>query len=168
MTTFAVGNFMRFTPPTGSRAGVGDYYGSIEYAFQNFFIGKVISYDSVDHDFRPFGFSGATINKNGDGMDANLVFPNNALTRDWADKAVKNRWLARVDVVSVDPDSTTVTTSTRVHVYHGQVTGGKWDATALTLQLGSVLDAVGADVPRRNLTQRLVGRLPTTSNVRLR
>ena len=55
-----------------------------------------------------------------------------------------------------------------MHVYHGQVTGGKWDATALTLQLGSVLDAVGADVPRRNLTQRLVGRLPTTSNVRLR
>ena len=45
-------------------------------------------------------------------MDANLVFPNNALTRDWADKAVKQRWLARVDVVSVDPDSTTVTTST--------------------------------------------------------
>ena len=34
---------MRFTPPSAVRTGVGDYYGSIEYAFQNFFIGKVIS-----------------------------------------------------------------------------------------------------------------------------
>jgi len=30
------------------------------------------------------------------------------------------------------------------------------------------LDAVGADVPRRHLTQNLVGHLPVTSNVQLR
>ena len=131
MTTFSVGNFMRFTPPSAVRTGVGDYYGSIQYAFQNFFINQVISYDSVDHDFRPFGFSGATINKNGDGMDASLVFPNNSLTRDWADEAVKDRWLVRVDVVSVDPDSTTVTNFNFIGVYHsvrfswGNYTGNK-------------------------------------------
>ena len=54
-----------------------------------------------------------------------------------------------------------------VHTYIGQVVGGQWDNVSLNLQLSSVLDAVGTDVPRRSLTRNLVGNLPIANNVRL-
>lgn len=167
MTTLAIANFLTFQPPTGNSTQSGQY-GGIAYAFQNFNIGQTLNYDNRAHTFMPFGFSGVTINRTADGTDASLVFPNNSLSRPWADDAIKQRWLTVVDVVLVDPDNLgSVSTNNRVHQYYGQVSGGKWDETALTLSIGTILDAVGADVPRRSLTQSLVGNLPVSSNVRL-
>ena len=51
--------------------------------------------------------------------------------------------------------------------YTGQCTSGGWDDTALNLELSSVFDAVGGNVPTRTLIQRQVGGLPITSGVRL-
>ncbi len=96
------------------------------------------------------------------------MFPNNALTRQWALDAIERRWFVRVDVVLVDASSTSnVDVAGRVHQYFGQVSSGKWDQTSLTLAVGTILDAVGADIPRRSLSQELVGNLPVTSNVSL-
>ena len=67
-----------------------------------------------------------------------------------------------------DPDTGLTAQHTTVHTYTGQVTGGQWDNTSLNLELSSVLDAVGTDVPRRSLTQKLVGNLPISNSVRLR
>jgi hypothetical protein len=50
--------------------------------------------------------------------------------------------------------------------YFSQIVGASWDSTAVKLELASVLDAVGVDLPRKRLTQQLVGSLPVTSNVR--
>ena len=57
--------------------------------------------------------------------------------------------------------------ATVVHTYTGVVTGGQWDNVSLNIELSSVLDAVGTDVPRRSLTQRIVGNLPISNSVRL-
>ena len=56
---------------------------------------------------------------------------------------------------------------TSLNEYVAQVVSGKWDSTALTLELASVFDAVGGDVPRKRLTKDLVGHLPLTSSVRV-
>lgn len=165
MTTLAVGNFVRLSPPIKTDERTGDY-SAIQFAFQNFYIKQTVTFESIPHTFMPFGFSGVTINRTGDGTSANLVFPNNELSRNWADVAIKDRWLVTVDVVIVDPDDSGAVTQ-KVHSYTGQVSGGRWDQAALTMNLGTILDAVGADVPRRNLTQGLVGNLPVTGNVRL-
>ena len=76
-----------------------------------------------------------------------------------------------VDVLIIedpDPDTGLSTENKIMHTYTGQVTGGQWDNTSLNLELSSVLDAVGTDVPRRSLTNRIVGNLPISNNVRLR
>lgn len=167
MTTLSVGNFLSFQQPNLATAQLGGYTAP-SYLFQNFFIGQSMTYDGNQYNFLPFGFSGVTINRTADGTDASLVFPNNNLSRSWADEAIKQRWLVRVDVVLVDvTTATTVDVQGRVHQYFGQVSGGKWDQASLTLGVGTILDAVGADVPRRSLTQSLVGSLPVTNNVRL-
>ena len=139
---------------------------SVQFRFQNFFIAQDMTYDGQTYGFVPFGFSGVTVNRTGDGLESSLVFPNNDLTRGWAVEAINEHYVMEVDVLIIDSTSATGS-HTRVHTYTGQVVGGQWDNVSLNLQLGGVLDAVGTDVPRRSLTRKLIGNLPITNNVRL-
>ena len=160
-TGIAFGNLVRLKPDQ-----------TFTYHFQNFFIGAQMTYESDTYDFIPFGFSGVTINKTGDGLDSTLVFPNNEVTQQWAVTAIDNRWLAEVEVLIL-PDSNPTTglkKATRkdsINQFIGQVSGGHWDNVSLNVVLSTVLDAVGTDVPRRTLTQDTVGKLPISSSVRL-
>ena len=161
MTQFAFGHVVRIRPGGGKTA--------VE-RFQNFFIGKQVTHKGSEYGFAPFGFSGVTVNRTGDGLEATLVFPNNDVTRGWADAAIDKNYVIEVDVLIIedsDPDTGLQASHTIVHSYTGQVTGGQWDNVSLNLELSSVLDAVGTDVPRRSLTQKLVGNLPISNNVRL-
>ena len=160
MTTYAFGHVLRITPKD-----------TTDFRYQNFFIGKVLRHTGQDYQFLPFGFSGATVNRTGDGLEATLVFPNNKVSRNWGVKAIEERYLMEVEVLIIedpDPDTGLTAPHTTVHTYTGQVTGGQWDNVSLNLELSSVLDAVGTDVPRRSLTQKLVGNLPISNSVRLR
>ena len=159
MTQFAFGHVLRIKAKD-----------TVEFRYQNFFINKQLTYKNDGYTFAPFGFSGVTVNRTGDGLEATLVFPNNELTRSWAVKAIQNSYIMEVDVLIIedsDPDSGLTANHSTVHTYTGQVTGGQWDNTSLNLELSSVLDAVGTDVPRRSLTQRMVGNLPISNSVRL-
>ena len=138
----------------------------ILHRFQNFYIGTEATYDGKTYLFVPFGFSGITVNRTGDGLEASLVFPNNTLSRGLADTAISDNYVVEVEVLLVDVDDASGS-HTRVHSFVGQVVNGQWDNVSLNLQLSSVSAAVGTDVQRRSLTQRLIGNLPTYNNVRL-
>jgi len=159
MTQFAFGHAVRMRPD-----------GSILYRFQNFFVGKQITHSGRKYEFAPFGFSGVTVNRTGDGLEATLVFPNNNITRKWAIEAIEKNWVMEVDVLIIedtDVETGLTATHTIAHTYTGQVTGGNWDNVSVSMELGSVLDAVGTDIPRRSLSQRMIGNLPVSNNVRL-
>ena len=159
MTAFAFGHVLRITPEN-----------TVDFRYQNFFIQKELTHKGDKYQFAPFGFSGVTVNRTGDGFDASLVFPNNDLTRGWGVDAINESYLMEVEVLIIeDSDSTSGLTAshTTAHTYTGVVTGGQWDNVSLNLELGSLLDAVGTDVPRRSLTQKLIGNLPISNGVRL-
>jgi hypothetical protein len=118
------------------------------------------NYELGGSNFLPFGFSGAVINRSGDNVSAGLIFPNTQLTRPWASEAITGRWVAIVAVLQL-------TSNTTLYSYTGQVGGGNWDETAVRLELNTILDAVGGDVPFRSLSEDLVGPIPTSSNVRV-
>ena len=147
---FACGNFLDLTAANGTI-----------YRWQNFWIKENVG----KYSFIPYGFSGLTTNRQGDNIDATLVFPNNELSRQWALAAAQERWLAEVKVILFDPDDKT--DQTVLHTYVGQVSSAGWGETAINVRLNSLLDAVGADVPARRLSQRLVGYVPSTSNLQL-
>ena len=158
MTTFAFGHVLRLDQRANERF------------WQNFFINKQLTHNGENYRFAAFGFSGVTVNRTGDGLEATLVFPNNAVTRGWGVEAIENNYVMEVEVLIIedsDPTSGLTATHTTVHTYTGVVTGGQWDNVSLNLELGSILDAVGTDVPRRSLTQKIVGNLPITNGVRL-
>jgi phage-related protein len=152
----ALGNYLDLSTQSGGRV----------YRFQNFYINKTAAYQGGEYSFLPFGFSGVTVNRTGDNIEASLVFPNNEISRAWVVNAVTDFWIATVFVVVLDPDG--VAAPDLLHRYVGQVATGAWDETAVTLRLNTVIDAVGAEVPMRRLTQSLVGAIPTSNNVRLR
>lgn len=150
----AVGNFVTFSHNNVSL-----------YRFQNFFINEEISYANEVYTFMPFGFSGVTVNRTGDNTEASLLLPNAAISRAWTTEALQDQWLAHVRVLIVDPASRLPISI--LHQYYGRVVSGTWDETNLTVYLSTILDAVGTDIPTRRLTQRLIGSIPVTSNVRL-
>lgn len=139
--------------------------GSQSLYFQNYWIGENVSYGGNTYGFLPFAFSGATITKSGDNQPASLAFPNNALARGWAETAIRDEWLVTCRVMLINPDDRT--SPTLLTSYSAQIVAGNWGDTAIEIQMASVLDAVGADVPRKRLTKQLVGNLPITSSVRL-
>ena len=147
---FAVGHFLDLN--------VG---GSSVRRWQNFWIGEQVG----GYTFIPFGFSGMTTNRQGDNIDATLVFPNNELSRQYALEATQEKWVAKVQVMLFDPQDKTQ--RTLLSTYVGQVTNSGWGETAINVRLNSLLDAVGADVPARRISQSLVGYIPTSSNVQL-
>ena len=147
---FAVGHFLDLN--------VGS---SNVFRWQNFWIKENVE----DYSFIPFGFSGLTSNRQGDNIDATLVFPNNELSRQYALQATQEKWVAKVRVFLFDPEDKTQ--RTLLHEYIGQVTASGWAETTINVRLNSLLDAVGADIPARRISQQLVGNIPTSSNIQL-
>ena len=138
---------------------------TIRYAYQNFFIGEAFSYSGVHYNFIPFGFSGISVNTDGSASDASLIFPNNELSRQWADDAVKGAWYANVKVLLLNPEDKD--DFGFLTEYSGRVDLGAWEESRVVLTLNTILNAVSNEIPRRRITQTLVGNLPTSTNVRL-
>ena len=147
---FAVGNFLELKKASGTVS-----------RWQNFWIKENID----GYSFIPFGFSGLTTNRQGDNIDASLVFPNNELSRQYALEATQEKWVATVRMFIFDPADKTK--RDLLTTYIGQVTSSTWNETQIQVRLNSLLDAVGGDIPARRLTQDLVGYIPVTSNIQL-
>lgn len=132
--------------------------------FQNWFVNE----DADGFGFLPFGFSGAVFSREGDNITATLVMPVDGVARSWAQEAIKEQWIAKVEVSVFTGDDGDETKKPKVlYDYVGQISASNWDATSIQLEMSTVLDAVQSDVPRRSLHQKLVGRLPTTGNIAL-
>lgn len=134
---------------------------STVFNWQNFWIKENVD----NYSFIPFGFSGLTTNRQGDNIDASLVFPNNELSRQYALQATQEKWVATVRMFIFDPADKTK--RDLLTTYIGQVTSSTWNETQIQVRLNSLLDAVGGDIPARRLTQDLVGYIPVTSNIQL-
>ena len=178
----ALGNYLTLrVPPANDAHGPGYVKaadGWSELRFQNFWIGRNAVWRSSDfpeagekvHAFLPFGFSGAVLSRQGDNIEAGLVFPNSEISRNFLDQAVTQRWTAVVRVVQInklDEDGGPEDYPTLLYRYKGIVSSGGWSEDRLELSLSSILDAVGANLPVRSLQQRQVGSVPFTSNIAL-
>ena len=161
--TIAVGHFIRFM-----KTGNADV---ANRRYQNFFMHKQMTYNSKKYDFLPFGFSGVTVSSDGANLDASILLPSVPISRDWTVEGLRARWFVHVTTMLLDADATSLTTAgthfLKLSEYQGQLVSGSWDEKQLVLNLNTVLDAVGADIPGRRLTQDLCGNLPRTTHVRV-
>jgi len=152
----AVGTYVRILDRDGKPTG---------YAFQNFFQGESRSYNDTSYVFAGFGFSGGTLDLQSGSITAALVFAVNELDLNIFQTASDNRWLAEVRTVWLDPDTLNETRQQSEELY--AVLGFEHDTSRLQVRLGNPLDAVKENVPRRVLTQTVVGALPSTGQISL-
>jgi hypothetical protein len=146
-------NYIRFKDTDGQY--------QLERNFQNYFIGETRTRDGVDYPFAPFGVTPGAGSKGGDRSDSAVIAPNNLLAANLFREACDQRWLCEITVVLLDPE-------TFEEVF--QVTTETWvcsrpeipDLDRVILRLASPLDAVDSQIPRRTLSSRLVGSLPSS------
>ena len=117
------------------------------------------------YDFAGFGYGGASSDLQGGNIDAQLVFNVNEISLTLAAEACNNRWIAVVKTVWLDPDSLEEKANYMRDTY--MMTGFDHDNLTLSVRLSSPMDAITAEVPRRRLTEKLVGAMPSTGEVSL-
>ena len=152
----AIGTYIKLLDAAGADAG---------YYIQNFHYGVVRQYNGNDYTYGAFGFSGGTVDLQAGNIIASLVFAVNGLTLSIFQQAAEERWLIEIRTVWLDPDTLDEGTTYGEEIY--AITGLEHDTNQLSVRLGSPLDAVSQNAPRRLLTQDLVGALPSTGNINL-
>lgn len=153
----AIGTFVRFLNRDGVDVGV---------RFQNFFAGASKTYKGLSYDPQGFGFSGSAVDIEAANIQAELVFglaTGAANTLQLLQTACNNYFVVEVDTVWLNPDTFAITSDRLTELY--SCVSFSHDTNVASLNLASPLDAVTTNVPRRNLSQRLVGYLPTTGQI---
>ena len=135
------------------------------YNFQNFFQGEIITWDGTDYGFAGFGYSGSSVDLDGGNIDAQLIFVVNELSLNMAKRAADRRAIVTIKTVWLNPETLVPERNFMEDVF--MITGFEHDSTRLGLRLSSPLDAISGDVPRRRLTEKLVGALPSTGQIQL-
>lgn len=135
------------------------------FRFQNFFQGEVRRWKDQSYLFAGFGYSGSTTDLQNGNVDASLVFNNNEMSMNLATEAANNRWIVEVMTVWLNPSTLEEERDYMTDTF--MVTAFEHDHLRLNIKLASPLDAITGDVPRRRLTEKLVGALPSTGQVQL-
>lgn len=135
------------------------------FFFQNFYVNETRRWDAKDYLFSGFGYSGSTTDLQGGNIDAQLVWPVNDLSLNMAREAADDRLIVEVKTVWLDPESLKEKSNYMADTF--MITGYDHDNLRISLRLSSPLDAISVDVPRRRLTERLVGAMPSTGEILL-
>ena len=150
----AIGTYIAFQ----TRAGV-----DLNQNFQNFHVGETRTYGGRDFLFSSFGFSGAAVDVEAANIQASLVFPLSSVGLSLFQNVADQYGVVEVQTVWLDAGTLAETPTNLTEIY--AVTAFTHDNSRITLQLGSPLDSVSQNIPRRRLTQEMVGALPSTGNV---
>lgn len=137
-------------------------------SYQNFFVGEARTFESVQYFFGPYGISGLSSSRNGDGGQASLISTANEITVQLFSEAILSRWLLEVKTVSiVVAESAPFTESATIASEIWACTGGSSDIgqAQVVITLSSPLNAARQEIPGRVLTRSMVGAIPPTGQI---
>lgn len=131
--------------------------GSTYHQWQNYFVGQTV--EGYVH--RPFSAGGIEVSVDGDQSSMTVTLPATAENHQIVEAAIAGAHLVEIQIYSI-PTSDTSGPSTKslVAQYIGEVIAGSSTETELTIEIGSSLDPVGAQVPPRKFTTTLIGEPP--------
>ena len=117
--------------------------------------------------YLPFLYQGATRSRSGDNLESSLILANNAISMNYAQQAVTNKYHIKVETYLMTESFAKKNTT--------PITSEEWLAASLSYNpetvevlLSSAIDAVGANAPNRVLTRKMVGELPVTGQIQAR
>lgn len=140
-------------------------YKAYVYNYQNAYVDKNITYNSLDHSFLGFVYQGAARNRTGDNIQSSLIIGANALSTGLAKNLLDTRHYAVVTTVQFDNNDNVARQLSQESWVVASMT---YDPENVELILSSAIDAVGAQAPNKTLTKDRVGNLPLTANIFLK
>ena len=129
------------------------------YKFQNFSINE----KRRGFDYLPFAITTGAGTRGGDRSNARLVVAANQISVNIAAEASQNNYFLQVETFSLSIE--TFADSSQISTEVWRVVGHEMDTERVFLNLASPLDAVRTDAPRRVLSTKLVGALPTSGSL---
>ena len=134
----------------------------IEAKYNNSTPGQSIEHRGLTYQYLSFVYQGASKNRTGDNLEAQLLLSVNDLANNEALAAVRNKKHIRMFSALMREDFTVERVLTQEVWLASSLS---YDNETLEVILSSAIDAVGANAPTRVLSRDLVGHLPVTGNI---
>ena len=162
MSGYAFCNYVKFLEPSGSS------YAETSYYFQNFTVNGTRTRNGDTYSFAPFVLATGGGEKNGDRSSNVLAIgasteAASTIILNLFKQAVEERWILQVETVSLN--ISTFADDLLISTENWRVASYEMDTSVIRLRLISPLDAVKGQVPRRKLSEDLVGALPATGQI---
>lgn len=141
---------------TGIATFLRVYTGITDIAkYQNYEVNTTID----GHSYLPFDTGSITFSAAGDQNSMRVRFPYTSTLRKRVEQIINYAWLVEIEIYKFTPDATgsipaTKTLATR---FTGQGISGSLGLGAITLELGSSLSPIGAQIPPVIATTTLIG-----------
>jgi hypothetical protein len=137
------------------------FSGSTTYQrWQSYYVNTSVSYDSNVWAYQPFDADGITAGEVQSESSISVTLPATTNVMEVVLQALDEARLAELRLYEFDTliDNTTPQTGqTLIASYLGEVVGVSGSFTSIQMQLGSSLSPVGAQVPPRTFSTRLIG-----------
>ena len=153
----SVCNFLRFKRRNGTYT---------DWLAQNYFIGQVVTYNSLQYPYLGVGVATNSSTRGGDRSEATIGAGISALSLNVFAEAARERWLLEVKTITVNRVDQSLGPMLTLEYWAALKVQHDSTEPVVALQLASPLDAVRAP-GGRVLSQRMVGALPTNGNLTL-
>lgn len=133
---------------------------TVLHRWQSFYVNQTVTLESAAWQFRPFEPSGITSGQNGEEGAVTVTMPALPDMLEAMQTAIDLEATVEISVYQFDPelgDTTPQGGQTLLARFIGQVVRASGRLTEFTVELGSALSPVGAQIPPRSMTTRLIG-----------
>lgn len=138
------------------------YDSSVTYQrWQSYYVNAAVTWDSASWLYQEFDAAGIADGTTGDESGMTIALPATAMVMDVANAAIANGYLVELKIYGFDAlinNATPPADQVLIASFVGKVVGASASLTTITLQLGSAVAPVGAQVPIRTLTTRIMGK----------
>ena len=134
--------------------------GSTYERWQSYYIYSTVTYDSVSWKYQSFDVEGFTAGQTVDEGGVTVRLPATQPIVNTVENAIANGLLVEVSMYEFDTllgNDIPQEGQDLIASYVGEVVGASGTAESVTLELGSSLSPIGAQVPPRKFTSRLIG-----------
>mgnify|MGYP006266902573 CR=1 FL=1 len=128
--------------------------------WQSYYVNTIVPLDGTNWSYIPFNADGVTEGNSGTESAINVVAPATSVVVDVFNNAIREGHLAELRLYEFDQlwgDDVPQSEQILVSSFYGQVVGGSSTLTKMTIQLGSSLAPIGAQVPPRSFTSAMIG-----------
>jgi hypothetical protein len=128
--------------------------------WQNYYVNSTVTFDSATWAFLGFDVDGFTAGQTGDEGGISVTLPATAFIIATVEDALRNARLVELTMYEFDTllgNDAPQAAQVEIASYVGEVVGAGGPFELISLELGSSLSPVGAQMPPRKYTSRLIG-----------